>query len=165
MNAAIYVPQYPVIPSFGEVIEAAKAWAAELRTNAGTDHQSRTSYDTASTGTSSYAALNYIGLTANSTTPAAGDTTLTGEITTAGGGLIRAQAVYAHTNGTNTAVLTKTFTINASDTSPVTIAKAGLFNASSSGTMGYETLVPNAPTLVYASGTGDSMAVTWTFTL
>ncbi len=166
MNAAIFVLQFqPEKLSFRRTIEELKAWAAELRTNAGTDHQSRTSYDTASTGTGTYAALNYIALTANSTTPALGDTTLAGEITTAGGGLVRAQAAYAHTNGTNTAVLTKTFTINASDTSPTTPAKAGLFNASSVGTLGYSTLIPNPPALVFASGTGDSVAITWTFTL
>lgn len=137
-----------------------------MRVNAGTDHQSRTSYDTASNGTGAYAALNYIALTANATAPAAGDTSLTGEITTAGGGLVRAQAAYAHTNGTNTVVLTKTFTINASDVTPTTPAKAGLFNvASGSPTMGYSTLIPSPPALVFASGTGDSVAVTWTFTL
>ena len=135
------------------------------RSNAGTDLQARVSYDTASTGTGSYAAANYIALTANSTTPAAGNTTLAGEITTAGGGLVRAQAAYAHSNGTNTAVLTKTFTINASDVTPTTPAKAGLLNASSAGTLAYETLIPNPPPLVFASGVGDSCAITWTFTL
>jgi hypothetical protein len=58
-----------------------------------------------------------------------GDTTLTGEIATAGGGLVRAQATYAHTAGTNTSTLTKTFTANASDALPVTVAKIGVFNA------------------------------------
>lgn len=135
-----------------------------MRTNAGTDHQSRTSYDTASNGTGSYAALNYIALTENSAAPAAGNISLAGELNNAGGGLNRAQAAYAHTNGTNTVVLTKTFTKNASDggTSDTrTVAKAGLENASSGGTHGYETLVtPTAPMV-----SGDSMAVTWTFTL
>jgi hypothetical protein len=100
-----------------------------MRTNAGRDFQARVMGDTASTGTGSYAPACYIGLTANSTAPAAGDTTLTGEI--ASGTLTRAQATYAHTNGTNTYTLTKTFTSDQS----VTIAKIGVFNASSSGTM------------------------------
>lgn len=143
----------------------AGVWGAQLRTDAGTDHQSRTSYDTASNATGSYAALNYIALTENSTAPAAGDTSLTGELNAAGGGLNRAQATYSHTNGTNTVVLDKTFTINANDGSPKTPAKAGLFNAPTSGTMGYSTLIDNPPPLVFASGIGDSMAVTWTFTL
>lgn len=139
----------------------AGVWGAELRTNDGRDHQSRTSYDTASNATATYAALNYIGITENSTAPAAGDTSLTGELTTQGLG--RAQAAYAHTNGTNTVVLTKTFTITATPTR--TPAKAGLFNASSAGTLGYSTLIPDPPPLAFSSGTGDSMAVTWTFTL
>ncbi len=138
-------------------------WGAELRTNAGVDHQSRVMFDTASTGTGSYAAANYIALTENATAPAAGDTTLTAELNNAGGGLNRAQATYAHTNGTNTTTLTKTFTKNASDggTSDTrTVAKAGLFNASSVGTLTFETLVsPTAPMV-----SGDSVAITWTFT-
>lgn len=135
-----------------------------LRTNAGTDHQSRTSYDTASNGTGSYAALNYIALTESSTAPAAGSTALTGELNAGGGGLNRAQATYAHTNGTNIVTLTKTFTKNASDggaSDTRTPAKAGLLNAASVGTLGYETLIPSPPALI----SGDSVAVTWTFTL
>lgn len=135
-----------------------------MRNNAGIDHQARTSYDTASNATASYAALNYIALTEDATAPDAGNTTLSGELNAVSGGLNRAQATYAHTNGTNTVVLTKTFTKNADDggTNDVrTARKAGLFNAASTGTMGYETLVsPEAPMV-----SGDSMAVTWTFTL
>jgi hypothetical protein len=108
------------------------------------------------------AAANYIALTANSTSPAAGDTTLTGEIATAGGGLVRAQATYAHTNGTSTYTLTKTFTANGSDSLPVTIAKIGVFNASSSGTMALETLLATTATL---SSSGDQLTITETVTL
>lgn len=127
-----------------------------LRTDAGRDHQIRVSFDTASTGTGSYAAANYIGLTEDATAPNASDTTLTSELT--GEGLARAQAMYAHTNGTATATLTKTFTMS-SGTSR-TIRHAGDFNASSSGTMAYKTAVPSPPTLV----PGDSVAITWTYT-
>src|ERR1044072_900520 len=77
------------------------------------------------------AVADYIALTANATSPAAGDTTLTAEIATGGGGLIRAAATYAHTNGQATYTLTKTFTANGSDSLPVTVAKVGIFNASS----------------------------------
>jgi hypothetical protein len=107
------------------------------------------------------ASFNYMALTANSTAPAGGDTTLTGEITTASGGLIRAQATYAHTTGTNTTTLTKTFTANGSDVLPVTIAKIGVFNASSSGTMAYETLLSASATLNIV---GDNVAITETVT-
>lgn len=108
------------------------------------------------------AACNYIALTANSTSPSAGDTTLTGEITTGGGGLVRAQATYAHTNGTSTFTLTKTFTANGSDSLPVTIAKIGIFNASSSGTMAFETLLSATATL---TSSGDQLQLTSTVTL
>lgn len=108
------------------------------------------------------AAFNYIGLTANSTAPAATDTTLTGQITTAGGGLVAAQATYAHTAGTATATLSKTFTANGSDTLPVTIAKVGVRNASGTGgTLGTETLLSSTATL---SASGDALTVTMTFT-
>lgn len=129
-------------------------------TNAGKDFQSRVMFDTASTGTGSYAAANYVALTANVAAPAAGDTVLTGEFAGAGGGLIRAQATYAHTNGTGTTTLTKTFTANANDGASNTVNKAGLFNAASVGTLVLETAVPSPPTLV----AGDSVAITWTQT-
>lgn len=129
-------------------------------TNAGKDFQSRVMFDTASNGSGSYAAANYIALTANATAPAAGDTALTGEFAAAGGGLIRAQATYAHTLGTGTTTLTKTFTANANDGASNTVNKAGLLNAPSAGSLVLETPMPNPPVLV----PGDSTAVTWTQT-
>ncbi len=108
------------------------------------------------------AAADYLALTANSSAPAAGDTTLTGEITTASGGLIRAQATYAHTTGASTYTLTKTFTANGSDSLPVTVAKVGVFNASSSGLMPWSSLL--SPTAVF-SASGDSTTITETITI
>jgi hypothetical protein len=108
------------------------------------------------------AAANYLALTANSADPVATDTTLTGEITTAGGGLVRAQATYAHTNGTSTYTLTKTFTANGSDSLPVTIAKIGVLNATSAGTLAFETK-PASPATLNASG--DATTITETVTL
>lgn len=126
-----------------------------MRVNSGTDFQSRVMADTASTGTGAYAPANYIGLTANATAPAAADTTLTGEVTT--GTLARAQATYAHTNGTNTYTLTKTFTSDQS----VTIAKIGVFNAAAGGTLVFETLLNATATLV----SGDMLQISETVTL
>lgn len=108
------------------------------------------------------AVADYIALTANTTAPAAGDTTLTAEIATGGGGLIRAQATYAHTNGQATFTLTKTFTANGSDTLPVTIGKVGIFNASSSGALVWETLLSTTAVL---SASGDALTITETVTL
>lgn len=128
-----------------------------LRTNVGTDAVHGQVFGTAAQP----AAFNYIAVTANATAPAAADTTLTAEITTAGGGLIRKQATYAHTTGTQTSTLTATFTANGSDSLPVTLAKAGVFNASSAGTMGFESLISPTATL---SASGDNVTLTQTNT-
>ena len=128
-----------------------------LLTNAGRDALHSQHLNTAAQP----AAFNYMAVSANSTAASAANTTLPGEITTAGGGLLRAQATYAHSAGTNTTTLTKTFTANGSDTLPVTIAKIGIFNAASVGTLGYETLLNASATL---SASGDNVAITETVT-
>lgn len=133
----------------------ARLASQELRTTAGRDFQARVMGDTASTGTGSYAAATYIGVTADASAAAAGDTTLTGEISS--GTLTRAQAIYAHTNGTASYTLTKTFTSDQS----VVIAKIGVFNASTSGTMVFESLLNATATLV----SGDQLQITETVTL
>lgn len=105
----------------------------------------------------------YMAVTANSTSPSASDTTLTGEITTSGGGLVRKLATYAHTGGTNTYTLTATFTANGSDSLPVTLAKIGVFNSivGSTGLMLFETLLSATATL---SSSGDNVTITETVT-
>jgi hypothetical protein len=128
-----------------------------LLTNAGRDAVHAQAWGTSAQP----AAANYIALTASVTAPAATDTTLTGEITTAGGGLLRAQATYAHTASTNTSTLTKTFTANGSDSLPVTIAQIGVFNAASAGTLGFHTALTSTAVL---SVSGDSVTVTETVT-
>lgn len=109
-----------------------------------------------------YLTTCYMALTATATAPASGDTTLSGEITTAGGGLIRKAATYAHTAGTNTSTETATFTANGSDSLPVTVAADGLFQVSSAGTINFHTLLSSTATL---SVSGDSLAVTHTPTI
>lgn len=108
------------------------------------------------------AVADYIALTANVTAPGAGDTTLTAEIATGGGGLIRAAATYAHTGGTATYTLTKVFTANGSDSLPVTVGKVGIFNASSAGALVWETLLTSTATL---TASGDALSVTETITV
>jgi hypothetical protein len=108
------------------------------------------------------AAATYLALTANATAPAAGDTTLTAEIATASGGLIRAVAAYAHTGGASTYTLTKTFTANGSDALPVTVAKVGVFNAASAGSMPWESLLGTTATV---SASGDALTITETITI
>lgn len=133
-----------------------------LRTNAGRDFQSRVMGDTASNGTGAYKPAVYIGLTADATAASATSTTLTTEIVT--GTLVRAIATYAHTNGTNTYTLTKTFTSDQT----VTIAKIGVFNgagpggaASDSNALVFETLLNATASLV----SGDQLQITETVTL
>lgn len=121
------------------------------------------------TGTTPGATANYsiiptlrprfIGLTENAGAPAAGDTALTGEITT--GGASRALGTYAHTAGTNTFTLTKSFSITG--TFPA-IHKAGAFTCSTltaTGIMAFESAL-NADANVVS---GDTLQITWTFTL
>lgn len=108
------------------------------------------------------AAFNYVALTADTARASSADTTLASEITTARGGLIRQQAVYAHTTGTSTCTLTVTFTANGSDSLPVVVAKYGVFNASSSGTLGFEDLLSATATF---AASGDAMTLTITDTI
>ena len=123
-------------------------------TNAGKDFVAKQLAGAAS----ATAVAKFVGITANSTAPAAGDTTLTGEITTAGGGLVRQTGVYAHTLGTASYTITSTFTANGSDALPVTIAKRGVFDQLAlGGTLVFETLV--SPTAVFAA-VSDSLTLT-----
>src|SRR5574343_573662 len=108
------------------------------------------------------AAATYMALTASSTAPSAGDTTLSGEITTASGGLVRKAATYAHTAGASTYTLTATFTANGSDSLPVTVNKVGIFNASPSGTMAWSTVLSAGITY---NASGDAGTITETITL
>ncbi len=99
----------------------------------------------------------YIAVSADSGAPAAGDTTLTGEI--ASGGLSRADATTnTHTDNTNTTTLAKTFTASATHTA---VHKSATFDASSSGNMIHEAAFSSDATLV----SGDTLTVTWTLTL
>lgn len=129
-----------------------------MRTNAGADFQAQA----LSTTGAQPAPATYIALTANATAPALTDTTLTGEITTGGGGLVRAQAVFAHTTSATTYTLTKTFTANGSDSLPVTLAKEGVLNAASVGTLVWESLFPQTATL---AAVGDACTVTVTVSM
>lgn len=113
-------------------------------------------------GASQPARFNQIAVSANAVAESTGSTTLPGEITTAGGGLVRATATYAHTLGTNTSTLVRTVTANVSDVLPVVIAKVGVLNAASAGTLGYEKLMTPTATL---SGAGDNVVITFTPTI
>lgn len=101
----------------------------------------------------------FIGLTTDTGNPATSDTTLASEITT--NGLARALATFAHTGGATTFTQSKTFTATGTFTN---VHKAGLFTAGTSAAGG----ILVADTVLNADATlasGDSIAVTWTWTL
>lgn len=100
----------------------------------------------------------FMALTENASAAAAGDTTLTGELTTGGCG--RALATFAHTAGTTTFTLVKAFTVTA--TFPA-IHKMGLFfhSTASTGPLLFETVL-NADASVV---NGDTLTITETVTL
>jgi len=103
---------------------------------------------------SATAVCKYIAVTNTAITPAAGDTTLSGEISS--NGLSRAAGTYAHTTGVHSFTVAKTFTATGTQASQAT----GLFDASSTGNLCAE--------LTYTSVTvnnGDTLTVTWTWNL
>jgi hypothetical protein len=121
---------------------------SNLRTTAGASFQANQMSGTVA------AVANYIAVTANATAAAAGDTTLTAEETT--NGLARAAGTFAYNAGGPNYTLSKTFTYSGG--SPITLAKAAMFNASSAGTMVFEAVFGSTATLV----NGDQITVTWT---
>lgn len=101
----------------------------------------------------------FMGITEDSGAGAAGDTVLTGEITT--GGCARALTTYAHTAAAATLTLSKTFSVTG--TFPA-IHRMGLFSASNTtaaGVLIFESVL-NANANVVS---GDSLAITDTVTL
>lgn len=133
-----------------------------MRTNAGIDHQSRVMGDgsQATAGTAAMRPADFLGVTADATAPAAGDTALTGEITT--DGLARAQATYSHSAGVASYLLSKLFTFTRAGGVDRTINKMAVFNASSAGSMTFESLVPSPPTLQL---NGDTLTINETVNL
>lgn len=125
-----------------------------LWTNAGKDFLSAQCYTNTSAGTRG---AGFVALTESTITPAAGDTTLSGEITT--NGLARADATTkSHTTGTNTTLIEHTHTASGSFTD---VKASALFNASSTGTM------PHIANYSSGSGTilsGDTLKTSWTIT-
>lgn len=128
-----------------------------MRTNAGIDFCAAQLGSTSPGGNGA----NYCALTANATTPSASDTTLTAEITTAGGGLVRKQGTYAHTTAATSYTITTAFTANGSDSLPVTINKVAHLTAASVGTMVFE----DAITAATLNTSGDQLTVTLTVSI
>lgn len=125
-------------------------------TNAGRDLAHAQMYTNTSAGTRG---AGFIAVSADTGTPAAGDTALTGEIAT--GGLTRADATTpgkAHSAGTNTSTVGHTFTASSAHTA---VHKAALFNASSGVTMAHAAVFSSDVTLAI----NDQLQVTFTLTM
>jgi len=115
-----------------------------LRTTAGGDWQASVMGNTAAPP----ATCNYIALSNDATAPNVADTAVASEIVA--NGLSRAQGTYAHTNGTASFTVQKVFNATGTQASQ----KAGLLNASSSGTLCFE----NTYTQVTVNN-GDTLTV------
>ena len=104
----------------------------------------------------------FMGITANAVAVAGTDTTLPGEIVTAGGGLIRKICTLTHTAGGATGTAVAVFTANGSDTLPVTVAKMGLSPSLLAGqNQLFQTVLNATATLSIA---GDQLTITDTIT-
>jgi hypothetical protein len=104
--------------------------------------------------TNSPASMTHMAIGSGSGTPAAGDTQLGTELgrvgLTGGGGSV----------STNTITYTATFPAGTGTSTSPGIQEAGIFNASSSGTLLCRTTFPSV-----AKASGDSIAVTWVVTV
>lgn len=125
------------------------------RTSAGASWQAQVMGSAAGTP------ANYMALSSTILTPANGDTTLSGEITSGtNSGLARAQGTYqgysapASLGATASYQITHTFTSAAS----TTVNSAAMLNASSSGSLFVEANLSPAATLA----NGDQLVLTWT---
>lgn len=105
----------------------------------------------------------FMALSANTTAVTGTDTALAGEITTAGGALIRKIATFAHTASATSYTLTAVFTANGTDSLPVTIGKLGIFQTVAAvGKTLFQTLISPTATL---SASGDQLTVTDTIAM
>jgi hypothetical protein len=92
------------------------------------------------------------------------DTTLASEGTTAGSGMLRKPATYAHTTSATSYTMTATYTYTSTDNGTTRVyAKIGMFNTfpPASGIMQFESLLNFTASL---SITGDAVTVTQTVT-
>jgi hypothetical protein len=126
-----------------------------LRTTAGRDYQAGIMGNPSSTGTGAFASASYIGLTADLTAPAAGDTILPGEVLS--GTLVRAQGAFGHTTGAASYTVSKLFVSD----QHIIVNKIGLFNAATGGSPFIETVLSAQATL----NSGDQLQIVSTVTL
>ena len=133
------------------------ATRCQLRYNNGASWQAGIMGNPSSTGTGAYAPGIYMGVSSDSTAPAAGDTTLVGEVTS--GTLARALATYAYTTAATSYTESKIYTSDQT----ITIYKSALFTASSGGSPIFGSLLTtsgvNSPKSLFS---GDQVGITET---
>src|SRR5689334_14736890 len=151
MNSAGYCTAYVIKHKTG--IRKQLAWFKHnLLTDAGKDWMHAQVYTNTSAGTRG---AGFIASTESTITPAVGNTTLTGEITT--NGLARADAgTKTHTAGSNSTLIEHTFTATGAFTS---VLASALFNAASAGTMPH---IANFSTGSGTLATNDTLKISWT---
>lgn len=128
-----------------------------LVTNVGRDRIHNLAYTLSGLTSETGDTFHYIGLSANTTAPAASDTSLAGEITT--NGLARVEASsHTHATGTNTTTIQNTFTATGTHTG---VQKAGLWNGT-----GGSAVLGHANTFTSVNlANNDTLTIVWTITL
>lgn len=137
-------------PDPASFIELSRETVHNVITTVGRDFLHTQGYGLAPAGNG----LNFIGLSDDTLTETTASTTLSNEI--AANGLTRAAGTPAHTGGTNTTTVSRTFTASGTQSAQ----KAALFTAVSAGTMNHA-LAFTQRNLI----NGDTLAVTFTITL
>lgn len=106
----------------------------------------------------------FMAITTDATAASATDTTLASESSTAGSGMLRKPAAYAHTTSAASYTMAATYTYTGTDNGTTRVyAKIGMFNSvvPVTGIMQFETLMNFTASL---SITGDAVTVTQTVT-
>src|SRR5262245_22677506 len=146
IHGYVTVQKWSVLTGEWEIIDQ---FHPNLLTNGGRDFYHAQVLTNASAGTRG---SGFLAVTADATAPAAGDTTLTTEITT--NGLARADATTkTHSAGTNSSTIEHEWTATGTHTN---VQKCALFNASSAGTMTHEGTFTAASLI-----SGDKLKVTY----
>jgi hypothetical protein len=99
----------------------------------------------------------WMAVTANSFSPATGDTTLAGELTS--NGFTRAVGTFAHTAAASTYTLAHTWTATGTETIN-NEAQFGACNTTGGGVMPFESAEPSPPTLVSGDTLQNSVVIT-----
>lgn len=143
--------------SKGEGPKQISFWKHNLLCNAGRDAFHALCYTNTAAGGVGY---NFIAVTESTLTPAAGDTTLGGEITTNGLARAASSPAASHTNGTNSSSMEKTYTASGAFTD---VKASACFNQLSiGGTMSH---IANFTTGSGTLASNDTLKVTWTLNL